>query len=238
MATVLDLEKAALKAIGVLGAGETATPEDAADAFDELNRMAGQWNAEHLLLYAQTRTVFPLVSGTNVYTVGTGGTVNTARPVFIDAVRFQDTSTTLLTEYPLYELTQDASEGLVLKTMTSPFPSSYRYNPTVPLGTLTLWPTPTSTSLQGVMYSAQVVPAFAALTTVVVLPPGYEELIVTNLAVRLAASYTRQVDPLLFKRAEESRAVAKRANIQMADLSFPADARINSGGAWSIYTGP
>ena len=195
--------------------------------------------AERLQLYSQARTVFNIVSGTGVYTVGTGGTVNVVRPVYIDSVAFQDTSPTLTTEYPLSSLTNDAYDGIVLKTITSPFPTAYFYNPTFPLGTLTLWPKPTSTTLQGCLYSPVAVPSFPALTTVVSLPPGYEEYLTTTLALRLATPYGRQIDPSLRERQMEARAIVKRSNTVLQDLSFDAGALQGSNrGAWSIYTGP
>jgi hypothetical protein len=203
--------------------------------------MVGQWNAENLLLYAEDRFTWTIVSGTGTYTVGTGGTVNTPRPMFITGIRFQDTSPTLTTEYSLEELTQQGYQGLVLKTLTAPFPTAYNYDATMPLGTLILWPTPTRTTLQGVMYSAQVVPAFATLPTTVVLPPGYEEMIVTNLALRLCGPYTKPVDPSLRERAQEAKAIAKRSNQELLDMSFEAGTLVGNDGPWnsfSIYTGP
>jgi hypothetical protein len=195
--------------------------------------------AEKLTLYAQARTVWTIVSGTGVYTVGTGGTVNVVRPVYIDQINFQDTSPTLTTEYPLSDLTDDAYAGIVLKTLSSPFPASWSYDATFPLGTLTLWPKPTSTSLQGVMYSPVAVPNFPLLTTVVSLPPGYEEYLTTTLALRLATPYGRQVDPSLKERQTEARSIVKRANAKLMDLSFEAGALIgNGGGSFDIRTGP
>ena len=220
--------------------GDPLPAEDADDAFNALNRMVGQWAAERLQIYAITRSTWAIVSGTSTYTVGTSGTVNIARPVFIDTVKFQDTSPTLTTEYQISPLTDAAYEGLVLKTLTSPFPSAYWYNPTFPTGTLVLWPTPTSATLQGVIYAATAVTAFAALTTTVSLPPGYEELIVTGLALRLATPYARQVDPSLRERFMEARAIVKRANARLMDLRFESAALVGNypGASWSIYTGP
>lgn len=45
MTTAADIINQALKDIGVLGMGETATAEDATDGLDALNQMLGQWNA-------------------------------------------------------------------------------------------------------------------------------------------------------------------------------------------------
>ena len=236
MAVVSDLIASALKEIGVLAESEVPSASQGADALAALNRLVDQWKAERLQIYSITRTVFTISGGT--YTVGTGGTVNVDRPVFLDHVGFQDTSSSPVMEYELSELTDDAYAGLTPKALTSPFPTSWYYNATFPLGALTLWPTPTSATLQGVLYAPAAVAAFAGLTTAISLPPGYEELILTTLALRLATSYGRQIDPGLRERAGEARAIVKRANMRLTDLSFEAGALIGGGGGWDIRTGP
>lgn len=164
--------------------------------------------------------------------------VDMPRPVFIDHVNYQDTSPTLTTEYPLERLTEDGFAGLTLKTMTSVFPVSWYYNPTFPYGTLTLWPAPTSTTLQAVIYVPTAVTEFPALNTPVLLPPGYKRMIVKNLAVELAPGYGREVSDVLREQASKSMAVVKAANRRLSDLSFEPAALIGHGGGWSIYTGP
>jgi hypothetical protein len=239
VATALDLITTALKEINVLAIGEPLAAEDAADGLAALNRMVDQWSTERLLVYAMNRTTWPIVSGTGTYTVGTGGSVNIPRPIYIDAVAFLDTSPTLPTEYPLSQLTDAAREGTVLKTITSPFPTCWYYDPFFPLAALVLWPTPTSTTLQGVIYYPQVVTQFATLATTVAMPPGYEEMLVTGLAIALAGPYTRQVDPSLRERAINAKALCKRANARLVDLSFDAGSLVgNGGGLFNIYTGP
>lgn len=181
------------------------------------------------------------MSGTSTYTVGTGGTVNVVRPVFIDHVNFQDTSMTIVTEYPMNPLTDDAYAGVVLKTLTSPYPQAWWWNPTMgasALGTLFLWPTPTSSTLQGVMYAQTAVTQFAGLTDTVSLPPGYARMLVSNLAIDLLPSYERDAHPALVQKASDSKAAVKRANKKLMDLRFEAAALINMHPIWDVHTGP
>lgn len=218
---------ASLTELNVLAAGEAASAVDGAQALATLNRLIDQWAAEQLMIYSITRTTWAIVSGTGTYLVGTGAAVNIARPVFVQTVRFQDTSTDPDTEYPLSALTDDGYQGLVLKALTSVLPTSYYYNPTYPSGTLTFWPVPTSSTLQGVIYASTAVTQFAGLTTTVSLPPGYERMIVKNLAVELAPSYPPlKVPDLLMRQAMESKATVKRANIRPADLHSDLSALI------------
>ncbi len=238
MATVLDEISAALKEIGVLSAGETASAEDAADAFAALNRMIDQWAAERLDIYSITRTTWTIVSGTQAYTVGLTGTVVIARPVFLQAVQFRDTSTSPVVELPLTPLSDAAYAGITLKAGTSTYPTSWYYNPTHPLGALTLFPTPTSTTLQGVLYAPAALARYTALSDLVTLPPAYEEFLVTHLAMRLATPFGRQIDPSLRERAMEAKAIVKRSNRRLTDMTFDHALVGNGSGSWSILSGP
>lgn len=236
MATVLDEITVALKELGVLAETETPTAEAAADALAALNRMVDQWAAERLQIFTVTRTTWTITSGTQNYAVGTGQVVNVARPVFVDHINYLDTSPTPDLELPLAQFTEDGWAGLPDKAQTSPQPTSFYYNPTYPYGLISLWPVPTGTTLQGVLYAPQAVAAFATLATAVALPPGYEEAICTNLAVRLAASYEKQIDSTLYERAKEAKAIVKRANRRPMDMQFERSAMVG-GGHWDIRTG-
>ncbi len=242
MATVLEaVIVPALKEIGVLAASETGTTEDAADALAALNRMLDQWAAERLQIFTVTRTTWVITAGIQNYNVGVGQVVNVARPVYVDHVNFQDTAPDPDLEYQMEPLTEDAWSRVPQKTLQSKFPTSWYYNPTFPNAVLTLWPIPTATTLQGVLYAPQAVAQFAALTTVVSLPPGYEEMLVKNLALKLGPSYERQPNPVLVEQAREAKAIVKRANKRLADLSIDDAALIqgrNRRFYYSLETGP
>jgi hypothetical protein len=218
---VLDIITSALKELGVIVVGETLTADDANDALSVLNRLLDQWAAERPQIYtAATRTTFTITSGTGAYTVGTGADVSVARPVFVDNVKYVNSSSTPSTEFPLSMLTDDAYAAVIQKTLTAPLPTCYYYRPTYPTGTLMLWPIPTATTLTGALYAPTAVAEFLTLQDVVALPPGYRRMLVTNLAVEIAPSYDRRVDPQTKKAAMESMEVVKRANFRLMDLSI------------------
>lgn len=224
MATARDLITKALQELGVLAAGEVATAVEADDGLLALNRLLDAWAAERLQIYTVTRTTWTITPNTdpNQYTVGTGGVVNVARPVFVSDghVGFVDTSTSPSTEYPLVMLTEAAFAGIPVKGLTSTYPTRFYYNPTYPLASLRLFPVPTSATLTGVLYAPQQVAQLAALTTAVSLPPGYERMLLKNLAIELAPSYERFVSPTLAKQAADAKAIVKRANKRLRDLSI------------------
>jgi len=232
--TALDYVVAALKEIGVLAAGEDAEANDAADALSALNRLLDQWAVERLNIYTIVRTTVPIVSGTGTYSIV--GTATQPRPAFLDHVGYIDTSTDPDSEYLLQPITEDGWAGIAQKGLTGSIPSSWYYNPTFPNGTLTLYPAPTSATLQAVLYYPQAVAKLATLATTVSLPPGYERMLVKNLALELLPSYSRQADPALVQQAMEAKAAIKRINQRARDMSFGGV--FGSGRGWSIYEGP
>ena len=237
--TALDLITASLKDIGVLAATETAPAGDAADALDSLNALIDQWKAERLQIFTVTRTTWTISASDGEYTVGTGANVNVDRPVFVDHVNYIETSTTPDTETSLIALTEAAYAGIQQKALTATYPTHYYYNPTFSSGlaTLTLWPTPTATTLTGALYAPTPLAELAALSTAFSLPPGYERMIVKNLALELVPSYGKVADPVLVRQAMDSMAVVKRANFRLADLSFGSDVPGMRGGYYDVQTG-
>lgn len=238
MADVSDIVTAALRELGVLAAGEVATADDAQAGLDALGRLQDQWAAERLQIYTVTRTTWTITASDGDYTVGAGANVNVARPAHIDHVNFIDTSTDPDTEYPLVPLTEDGYAAIGQKALTSKFPSHWHYNPTFPNGVLNFWPVPTASTLQGALYAPAAIAKWTSLSTSVSLPPGYERMLVKNLAVELAPQFEREVGQALILQARESKAVVKGANRRLRDLSFDGGALIQgSGGAFDIYTG-
>jgi hypothetical protein len=237
MAVVLDIITDALSDLGVLAAGESATAADADAGLRALNRLVDQWAAERLAIYSVVRTTWTIAASTQTYLVGTGQAVSVARPVFLDQVRFQDTSTSPATEYPLDMLTDDAWANVTQKTITNPMPTSWHYKASYPYGTLTLWPVPTLATLQGVLYAPQAVAEFSGLSTAIALPPGYRRMLVKNLALDLAPSYGRQVNQALAFAAQDSLATVKRANRTLREMSFGADVLSPGRSSYDINTG-
>ena len=164
------------------------------------------------------------------------------RPVRAEdvTVNLLDTSVTPAIEMPLGMLTEDGWAGITAKDQTAPWPQRWYYNPTFPYGTLTLWPVPTGSSIQAVVYVKTQLAQFASLDDEVALPPAYERMIVTNLALELCPSYNRQPSPLLVKQAAESMAAVKRTNRRLSDLTFPAGSLIGNSGRrlYDIRVGP
>jgi hypothetical protein len=235
--TVLDVITASLAEIGVLaaGAGEAPTASQAAAALRSLNALIDQWKAERFQIHTITRTTEPIVASDGTYTIGSGGDVAIDWPVYVDHVNWIDTATDPDQEYPLHEMTDDEYAGIFAKALTSALPSSWYYNPTYPLGTLTLWPTPTGSGLEFAMYTPTPVAEFAATSDSVALPPGYRRMLIKNLAVELMPSYLRDPNPILLRQAQESLAQVKRSNHRLKFTRIGADVPgVSGSGRYNI----
>jgi hypothetical protein len=240
--TVADLIRLALQRLRVLQAGAVPSAEDQADAFLLLNALVSSWALQPGTIQRVVRTTWTIVASQASYTVGTGGQIAIARPASptaINAIAFQDTSQTPTMEYPgVAPWTEAEWASIPLKTYTSTYPQGWYYTPTVPLGTLTPWPIPTSTTLQGVIYVPTPIAQFAASTDTLVLPDGYELALVENLAVLLAPSFGVPLDPALVASARESKAWIRTRNVRMSELSTAGVvALFGGGGRANIYSG-
>lgn len=166
--------------------------------------------------------------------------INIARPPLPEAIRvgYIDTSQTNPIEIPLNLLTEDGWANVMMKDFESNFPQQVYYNPTYPNGMLSLRPTPTSSTLTGVIYVPTPVGQFTTINETVSLPPGYLRMLIANLALEMAPDYDKSPHPALIEQARDSKAAVKRANRRLTDMSFDAGALIGNGGGWfNIWTG-
>jgi hypothetical protein len=68
---------------------------------------------------------------------------------------------------------------------------------------------------------------FADINATVSLPPGYERMIVKNLAVELAPSYDATVSDQLQRQAQDALAVVLRANKTLEEQRFDPGAMMH-----------
>lgn len=245
IALVSDLLTVALKRINVVQAGQVADGNDLRDAFDFANLWLDSMANERLIIPFVGRTAFTMTTAkgtpTNPYTVGLGGDINLAKPVFLDRLNFYDTSVTPVNEIKIPLLTNQAYQGIVAKTQTATYPICGYYSATYAsgLGSLYVSPIPTSSTLVGVLYSPAAIQQFTSLTQTIVLPPGYKFFMQENLAVFFASTFRENlpVDPELKASAMATKRNIKAANVPMVDLSMPVGSLLQgSGGVSNIYT--
>ena len=235
MSTAKDIVDGALRELGVLAAGEDSSAEDSSHGFSRLNRFLDRLTLDGLSAYVIARNTWTLVSGTGTYNVGTGQDVAIAIPVWVERIGFIDTSTSPVTEYGLHRLTEDEWASIPLKTQEATFPSDYRYSrQDLSTSQIDFFPVPTSSTLQGVIYHRARLNQLTALSTTVTLPAGYEEMLITNLAVLLAPSFNTQASQDLREAARMSLAAVKIANVMPTELTPETTAVFGGRGAYDI----
>lgn len=241
LVTATQIITTALDALGVYGVGETLSAADASDGLRRLNAMMGSWAIQTMTMPVVARQVFDITANVGTYTIGSGATFNAPRP----STGLQHASLLLnasspAVEVPLTLLTEQMYQAISIKSQTSEQPTAVYFDPTFVTsgyGSIILWPIPTTATNDLVLYYTQALTEFSTLTTEYQIPPGYEEALSYNLAVRLAAPHARPLPDEVRRMAAMSLAQIKRTNTPMTDLSNDA-AMIGGGwrGGYNIET--
>lgn len=226
--TALAIETAAFEVLQVFQAGQSIPNSEAQSALGFLNRMIGNWAQQALTIPAIVREVFPLVSGkggpSNPYTIGIGGNLNTAKPpnqASITGVgQLLNQSFTSITEIPCAYYTDDGYQAIQIKDLPNGLFTGLYYNPTFTagFGSINLWPVPNIGINSLVLYSQKALARFSSLTATYIVPDGYEEAMVYNLARRIAKPWGATLDADLLQMATNSLATIKRTNVKLADM--------------------
>ncbi len=223
MGTVLDLLKQSTMLVGLRASGEELDAELAQDCLTVLNQLIDSWALEALLVYTLNRHVMPLVASQQTYTIGPGGNLDIPRPVRIDDVNWRDESQAPALELSLTQLTRQAYHGLWTRELTSSRPTSFYYEPSSPLGTLFLHPSPTLAKKVVVwVWKPWVSTDVDQLTDELAFPPGYQRFVVHALAVDLGQQPGARLSPQTIRIAADTRALIEDINTSTPVLGMPA----------------
>lgn len=219
MTTVLEIITDSLQDAGILASNETPNATDGQKAFRLLNRMLDADSTEDLMIYQNVQEVFNLISGQQVYTIGPSGDFNTTRPIDITEIYMRDTNGN---DLPVQLISYEQYADILSKPITATIALSAWYNSGMPLSSIYFWPVPAQTSYRAVVWSWKPLTAFTSLSDSVILPPGYEDYIESNLAVKCCMAFSRPVPSELATWAAESKGKLKKLNIDVPILGFPA----------------
>ncbi len=234
--TALDIITSSLRMIGVLAAGESPSANEAVDALTVLNDLLDNWGTQKLLMPNSVRETFPLYAGTEAYTIGYLGTMNTLRPQKIEKAIIQITDGDQVLELPMKILNQDEYAGIILKEVESTYPQ-YLYNDNAfPLANINIWPVPSADGNNLVLYSWKPIPGIGSLSDFISVPPGYSRALKYNLALELSAEYGKAVSEVVASIAASSMADIKRMNTTPRYLQVD-DALRSKPAVWNWMTG-
>ena len=179
---------AALRKIGVLASGASASTQQSTDALQALNLMAQSWRPKGLKVWARGNATLTLTADTTSYTIGPGGDVDMGRPIrILDAYRRdssgKDTPVGLLTKQQYNALSDKDASGIT---------THIYYDPQDPLGVIYPWPVVSTTGYSLIFDVLKRIQDFTATTDTPDFPTEWFEALVFNLAMRLAPEFNRR----------------------------------------------
>lgn len=216
--TVSGLIQQALMLMGDMGPGYTASNDVLNTGLETANAMLASWSAEGNMV--------PFVSANNwtatgaaAVTFGTGGTLNSPRPLKILSARMVVNNVPEPVE--LVDAVQWA-ERVDDESAAANYPEILFCDYANPQSTMLLWPTPNSGGVL-YLYSLKALSVFAALGDTISMHPGFEHALTYNLAVLLAPKLRRQVPEYVVSVANAAKAGLARLNEEVLRAWTPPE---------------
>ena len=241
--TIGDLVNAALKLATVVGVGQTASADDANDAWSLCQMMLEGWQRRRWLVFALT-TYSKTSTGAISYTLGPGGDFDTGatsfRPDKIESafLRQVNQPPPNQVDFPL-QIVQSKEDynTISLKSLVS-FPQYIFFDPQWPLGSVFAWPVPQASVYA--LYVTVKTPMqykFANLATKIALPYEYYEAILFNLTLRIRMQYGISNPPgdMLPKLAKNALNSLRLGNTAIKRSQMPGGLR-NRGKGYNIFS--
>lgn len=196
MTTALQIINRGAEIIGYKDPEETLSGSDASNFLGVLNSLVDSWALNRLFVYAVTELT-QTVSGNGI-TIGSGGTIDTTRPVAIPAGGFFRDGTT---DHQFEMVSRDQYAAAIDKDSTTPWPQFCYYEPSLPTGKLYFYP---ALAGSGELHlpAEQRLASFAALATDYTLAPGYKRALEYSLAEEL---FPNRVTPKIQQLASSAR---------------------------------
>lgn len=215
MTTALDVITGAARLIGVAYKSEALSADEAADGLTALNDMLGTWSNDNLITYAFAEENFPLTSGTATYSIGSGQTFNTVRPITINYAYVR--SGTI--DYEVKIISPTEYDAITSKSVGGGIPLYLSYRNEYPNATLSVYPLPGS-GYTLYLESNKPLIGPATLSTVFDFPPGWNRAVRFNLAVDLASEYGVPLPEQVPDIARKSLGAIKRNTSAQTGMPF------------------
>lgn len=151
-----------------------------------LNSMLDSWTNERLMIFQLSQTSFGLTTGKGDYTIGSGGNFNMTRPTrLVDPCFIRDTD---VNDSPLQIIDMVAYGRIVQKTADGSYPIYVAYDfsySATSTANIYFWHEP-SANLTTFINTLQPLNTFSTVSVTLQLPPGYQDAIEANYAMRSA----------------------------------------------------
>lgn len=232
--TAGDQINRALRLLGVLAEGETASAATAQDSLVALNQMIDSWNTERLSVFATQDQVFNWTPGEIKRTLGPSGDFVGNRPILLDdATYFRDPQTNV--SFGIKFINQQQYDGIAVKTVTSTYPQVMFINMEFPNIEMFIYPRPTRL-LEWHFISVEELTQPANLATQLAFPPGYLRAFTFNLAMEIAPEFGVEPSNQVKRIAMTSKRNLKRINNPDDVMALPY-AIVATRQRYNIYAG-
>jgi hypothetical protein len=215
-----DVINEALLLVRRITPGQTASTDEIATCKLALNNLLGEWNAQGLAIYSVAPKTFAMVAGTADYTIGTGATWNTPRPVRIEAWNHKTSSGQATGGAPVDAPTFAAMA--IDRTAQGARIRALNYDAAYPLGSIHLYPRPSGGTLE--IWVWDILAVITDFTATLDYPPGYIQGIVFNLALTIAGKFEKPLDPNVKDSANAAKAALVSSNANQHHSMPPAQA--------------
>lgn len=223
--TTKRLVTRAMRKLGVLA--RTAEPKatELADAKSELKTMLDTWRLEKLMVVANSMVEFELDPAKRLYTYSSANNSDfiSERPVAILSATVEDGAGQ---SWPLDHMTVGEYNALQHPDYAGT-PSRYCYFASYPQASIGFDCIPMQPTLRLVV-QAPLIELPATDTTEYELPPGYEDAIIYNLALRIAPDLSVEPDRVTIAMAGSAKRLIKDANFELPRTS-PRHPQQNQG---------
>lgn len=177
-----------------------------------LNSMLDSWSNERLMIHSLFQSSFALTASDGTYTIGPGADFDMTRPTkIVDPCFTRDADDV---DIPLTLIDADTYGRIIDKTIGDTTPGylfyDYGYSATS-TATIKLYPLPES-GLTLFINTLQPLLSFSTMSHPLLMPPGYQDAIELNYAVRSALGVA-PVSPELERAAIKAKAAIKGQNL-------------------------
>jgi hypothetical protein len=219
----------AMRALGVLRAGQGPNEDAVDDCMRLLNDMIESWAIERLMIYTIEPRTYQMIAGTQNYTLGPGGTLGEERPVRVDGAAIIYPATIMEQPVPLLSLDQYRN-----------YDAGVYLDGAYPLTSVQVRPLP-EVNVQLILYNWSALKQFPYADSMFSFPPGYSLALRWNLALQYAplARIQAKIPDVLYDRisaeAVNSKAAIKSFNSTPPPVMSAVDGGALSGGQYGVF---
>jgi len=208
------------KYLGILDAGGALSSSQLDDALLAANDMLDNWSSEELMVPALSLETFALVAGTQSYTIGTGLTFNTARPMAIEAAAHKNTMYSAPYTTPIKVVNAAEWAAIDNRDQSNLIIDALFYDRAQSNAKVYVAPIPLGGSIELTLWKA--LTQFADKTTQITVPSGYTLPMKLKLAMIIAPMYDVAPTDAMVKAYMDAMATIRDLNAALMARKPPA----------------